>query len=47
MTIFPALADAPVVFRGEFGDIGATVNVWLGGGQQAPRGVLGKPFLEP
>ena len=32
---------------GEFGDVGATVNVWLGGGAQAPRGVLGKPFLEP
>jgi phosphopentomutase len=32
---------------GEFGDIGATVNVWLGGGTQAPRGVLGKPFLQP
>jgi phosphopentomutase len=31
---------------GEFGDVGATVNVWLGGGAQAPRGVLGKPFLE-
>src|SRR6478752_7618587 len=26
---------------GEFGDVGATVNVWLGGGAQAPRGVLG------
>ena len=23
---------------GEFGDVGATVNVWLGGGAQAPRG---------
>src|SRR4051794_29168440 len=33
--------------NGEFGDVGATVNVWLGGGAQAPRGVLGKPFLEP
>jgi phosphopentomutase len=32
---------------GEFGDVGATVNVWLGGGAQAPRGVLGKPFLDP
>jgi phosphopentomutase len=32
---------------GEFGDVGATVNVWLGGSPQVPRGVLGKPFLEP
>ena len=32
---------------GEFGDVGATVNVWLGGSSQVPRGVLGKPFLEP
>jgi phosphopentomutase len=31
---------------GEFGDVGATVNAWLGGGA-VPRGVLGKPFLEP
>jgi phosphopentomutase len=31
---------------GEFGDVGATVNAWLGGGTP-PRAVLGKPFLEP
>jgi phosphopentomutase len=31
---------------GEFGDVGATVHTWLGGGS-VPRGVLGKPFLEP
>jgi phosphopentomutase len=31
---------------GEFGDVGATVNAWLGGATP-PRAVLGKPFLEP
>ena len=31
---------------GEFADVGATVNAWLGGGAST-RGVLGKPFLEP
>jgi phosphopentomutase len=40
-------AGGRVLEGGEFGDVGATVNVWLGGGAQGPRGVLGKPFLEP
>jgi phosphopentomutase len=31
---------------GEFADVGATVNVWLGGGT-APRGVPGRPIVEP
>ncbi len=31
---------------GEFADVGATVNVWLGGGA-APRGVPGRPIVEP
>ena len=31
---------------GEFADVGATVNAWLGGSSPT-RGVLGKPFLEP
>ncbi len=31
---------------GEFADVGATVNVWLGGGS-APRGVPGRPIVEP
>jgi phosphopentomutase len=31
---------------GEFADVGATVNAWLGGGA-APRGVPGAPIVEP
>src|SRR5215471_13807617 len=31
---------------GEFADVGATVNAWLGGGP-APRGVPGRPIVEP
>ena len=31
---------------GEFADVGATVNAWLGGGS-APRGVPGRPILDP
>ncbi len=31
---------------GEFADVGATVNIWLGGGS-APRGVPGRPIVEP
>jgi hypothetical protein len=31
---------------GEFGDVGATVNAWLGGGS-APRGVPGRPIVDP
>lgn len=32
--------------EGEFADVGATVNAWLGG-KKPPRVVLGQPFLEP
>src|SRR5438128_469933 len=32
--------------EGEFGDVGATVNAWLGG-KSAPRGVPGTPFATP
>ena len=31
---------------GEFADVGATVNAWLGGGP-APRGVPGRPIVDP
>ena len=31
---------------GEFADVGATVNAWLGGGS-APRGVPGRPIVDP
>jgi hypothetical protein len=31
---------------GEFADVGATVNAWLGG-TTAPRGVPGRPILDP
>jgi phosphopentomutase len=31
---------------GEFADVGATVNAWLGNGS-SPRGVPGRPILEP
>jgi phosphopentomutase len=31
---------------GEFADVGATVNAWLGGGN-APRGVPGRPIVTP
>jgi phosphopentomutase len=34
------------VHEGEFADVGATVNAWLGG-KAAPRGVPGQPILEP
>jgi phosphopentomutase len=34
------------IHEGEFGDVGATVNAWIGG-KTPPRGVSGKPFLEP
>ena len=34
------------VHEGEFADVGATVNAWLGG--KAPgRGIPGKPIVEP
>jgi phosphopentomutase len=38
-------AAGRVYENGEFGDVGATVNLWLGRGS-ASRGMLGKPFLE-
>jgi phosphopentomutase len=31
---------------GEFSDVGATVNAWLGG-KSAPRGVPGTPIVTP
>jgi phosphopentomutase len=34
------------VHEGEFGDVGATVNAWLGG-KAPPRGVVGRPIIEP
>ncbi|HYY74873.1 MAG TPA: phosphopentomutase, partial [Gaiellaceae bacterium] len=36
---------AGAVHEGEFADVGATVNAWLGG--KASRGIPGAPFLEP
>ena len=35
-----------VIEDGEFGDVGATVNAWLGG-STPPKKVLGKPLLTP
>jgi phosphopentomutase len=32
--------------EGEFADVGATVNAWLGG-KSAPRGIPGAPFVQP
>jgi phosphopentomutase len=34
------------IHNGEFADVGATVNAWLGG-KSAPRGVPGQPILTP
>jgi phosphopentomutase len=34
------------VHEGEFGDVGATVNAWLGG-KAPPRGIAGQPIIEP
>ena len=34
------------IHEGEFGDVGATVNAWLGG-KAAPRRLSGTPILEP
>jgi phosphopentomutase len=34
------------VHEGEFGDVGATVNAWLGG-KAPPRGVVGRTIIEP
>ena len=33
------------IHNGEFADVGATVNAWLGG-KAPPRGIPGQPFLE-
>ena len=33
--------------EGEFGDVGATVNAWLGGKAPGGRGIPGTPILEP
>ena len=34
------------IHEGEFADVGATVNAWLGG-KMPPRGVPGRPIVEP
>jgi phosphopentomutase len=34
------------IHQGEFADVGATVNAWLGG-KTAPRGIPGQPILQP
>jgi phosphopentomutase len=34
------------VHEGEFADVGATVNAWLGG-KPPPRGIPGRPIVEP
>jgi phosphopentomutase len=34
------------IHEGEFADVGATVNAWLGG-RGAPRGITGRPIVEP
>ena len=34
------------IWNGEFADVGATVNAWLGG-KSAPRGVPGQPIVTP
>jgi phosphopentomutase len=34
------------VHAGEFADVGATVNAWLGG-KAPPRGIPGSPIIEP
>jgi phosphopentomutase len=39
-------AGGRILENGEFSDVGATVNAWLGG-KAAPRGVPGTPFIEP
>jgi len=43
---FRAWFDGGATHEGEFADIGATVNAWLGG--KAPgRGIPGTPILQP
>jgi phosphopentomutase len=39
-------ASGRVVEEGEFADVGATANAWLGG-KPPPRGIPGTPILEP
>ena len=34
------------IHEGEFADVGATVNAWLGA-KAPPRGIPGQPILEP
>ena len=34
------------IHEGEFGDVGATVNLWLGG-KSASRRLSGTPIVEP
>jgi hypothetical protein len=34
------------IHEGEFADVGATVNVWLGG-KAASRGIPGQPIVAP
>ena len=44
-----AVVDAPAngaVHEGEFGDVGATVNAWLGG-KPPRRGIPGEPIVTP
>jgi hypothetical protein len=33
------------IHEGEFADVGATVNAWLGG-KSPSRGILGQPIVE-
>jgi hypothetical protein len=34
------------IHEGEFADVGATVNAWVGG-KAPPRGIPGQPILAP
>jgi len=37
---------AGAIHEGEFADVGATVNAWLGG-KAPPRGIPGQPIVDP
>jgi phosphopentomutase len=37
---------AGAIHEGEFADVGATINAWLGG-KSAPRGIPGQPIVSP
>ena len=39
------LIDPPFEAKGEFADVGATVNAWLGG-KSPRRGIPGTPIVE-